>query len=37
MDLKFLRGPKANLNTVAVVNGQILFTTDTSDHSNLIL
>lgn len=31
MDLKFLRGPKANLNKVAVVNGQILFTTDTKE------
>lgn len=31
MDLKFLRGLKANLDTVAVVTGQILFTTDTKE------
>lgn len=31
MDVKFLRGLKANLDTVAVVAGQILFTTDTKE------
>ena len=31
MDLKFLRGLKANLDKVAVINGQILFTTDTKE------
>lgn len=31
MDVKFLRGLKANLATVEVVNGQILFTTDTKE------
>lgn len=31
MDVKFLKGLKANLETVAIVNGQILFTTDTKE------
>lgn len=31
MDVKFLRGLKANLDTVAIVTGQILFTTDTKE------
>lgn len=31
MDVKFLRGLKENLEKVAVVNGQILFTTDTKE------
>ena len=31
MDVKFLKGLKANLDSVAVVSGQILFTTDTKE------
>ena len=31
MDVKFLKGLKANLDTVAIVNGQILFTTDSKE------
>ena len=31
MDVKFLRGLKENLEKVAIVNGQILFTTNTKE------